>query len=59
LANAALGGGGPLKNVPFDYVLEQLAERWHVPPWVVEEAPVEWVLRTLEYRRLEGSVRSG
>lgn len=43
-------------DVPFIYVLDVLAQRWHVPPWVLDDAPVEWLLRGLEFQRIEGPV---
>lgn len=39
--------------MPFTYALEQLAMRWHVAPWVLDEAPVEWIIRGLEFADLE------
>jgi hypothetical protein len=28
-----------------------------VAPWALEQAPAEWLLRGLEFQRLEGSVK--
>ena len=47
--------------VPFDYALWRLAQRMSVPPWVLEghpldQPPVEWVVRCLEFARMESSV---
>lgn len=39
--------------MPGTYILDQLAQRWHVPPWALEEAPVDWLLRGLEFQRME------
>lgn len=61
LANAALGQDRTLRNVPFNYVLLEIAREWGVAPWVIEDddRALDWLLRTIEFRRLEGSVRSG
>lgn len=48
-----------MSGVPLSYQVEALAQRWHVPPWVIEDAPLEWVMRGLEFMRLEGSVKRG
>lgn len=43
-------------QVPTLYVLEQLAARWGVPPWVLEvDDPLvgKWIKRGLIFRRLE------
>jgi hypothetical protein len=47
--------------VPYRYTLYKLAPRAGVPAWVLEgyetdRPPVEWVIRVLEYARLEASV---
>ena len=42
--------------VPLEYALDALAQRWGVAPWELEEAPGEWVLRGLEFMRIESSV---
>lgn len=49
-------------SVPFDYSLWKLAQRMGIPPWVLEghpidSPPVEWIIRCLEYARLESSVK--
>lgn len=56
LANAALGNAS---EVPFTYALDQLARRWNVPPWALEDAPLDWLVRGLEFARMEGSVKRG
>lgn len=61
----ALAGGrltGEPQPVPFDYLLYRTAQRMGIPPWVLEgypidQPPVEWVERVLEFSRLENSVR--
>jgi hypothetical protein len=47
--------------VPFDYALMRTARRQGVPVWVLEgypvhEPPLEWIIRILEYDRIEASV---
>ena len=42
--------------MPLEYALDALAQRWGVAPWQLEEAPGEWVLRGLEFMRIESSV---
>lgn len=54
-------------SVPFTYALERLAQRWSVAPWELERPPagvdpdahLDWVIRGMEYQRLEGSVKRG
>ena len=66
LTRAALSPDDP-QPVPFDYALWQLGQRMGVPPWVFEGHPIdapptEWVIRCLEFARMENSVtvkRSG
>jgi len=45
--------------VPYVYVVEMLARRWNVPPWVLEsdEADPLWIIRGLEFIRMETSVK--
>jgi hypothetical protein len=40
--------------VPWAYVRAQLAERWGVPPWEVDEAPAREVALALHLARIEG-----
>ena len=56
---AALGDSGVLTEIPFNYALDLLAQRWHIAPWQLEDAPVEWLIRGLEYERMEASVKRG
>jgi hypothetical protein len=39
--------------VPWVYVRRQLAEKWHLPPWAVDEAPYDEVLLELDLLRIE------
>ena len=41
--------------VPDWYHILDLAREWHVPPWELESAPVEWVARGLYLNRLRNS----
>lgn len=50
---------GALFGVPFTYVLDALAQRWGIPPWVLEDAPIDWLIRGLEFLRIEGPVSHG
>lgn len=48
--------------MPLDYSLFKLAQRLGVPPWVLEgyppgKPPVEWVIRVMEFARMENSVQ--
>ncbi len=53
----ALALGQKVSDVPFHYVLDHLARRWHVAPWELEdEAHLDWLIRGLEYESLEASV---
>lgn len=52
---------GARTTVPFDYALAQTARRYGVPPWVLEgypadSPPLAWVVRIVEFARLEGQV---
>ena len=65
LALAALTPGQP-QSVPFDYSLYRLSIRTGVPAWVYEgyprdEPPLLWLVRIVEFDRMESSVsvRSG
>ena len=53
VVTAALGKDGVLQGIPFTYAFDKLAQRWHVAPWVLEEAPVDWLLRGLEFQDIE------
>ena len=59
LGRAAIDGtSGP---VPSDYALWQLGIRMGVPAWVfegypIDQPPIEWVIRSLEFSRMEASV---
>jgi hypothetical protein len=62
LGRAAVDGSA--QPVPFDYALWQLGIRMGVPAWVFEGYPVdappaEWVIRSLEFQRMEASVKRG
>lgn len=48
--------------VPFDFYLYRLAQRHGVQPWVFEgyppdQPPLVWLVRVLEFARMEGSVK--
>ena len=48
--------------VPFDYSLWQLGIRMGVPAWVfegypIDQPPIEWIIRSLEYARMDNSVK--
>lgn len=52
---------GHPQPLPFDYALWQLGIRMGVPAWVFEgyaadQPPVKWVIRSLEFSRMEASV---
>lgn len=62
LAQSATAKDAKSYAVPFDYALFQLAGRFGVPPWVFEgypvhEPPAEWVIRAMEFARMEASVK--
>lgn len=42
--------------IPFLYAVDQLAQRWHVHPRELEADP-DWLVRGLEFMRLEASVK--
>ena len=46
----ALDSSAPM-SVPDWYPLIALAREWNVPPWALEEAPVEWLIRGLYITR--------
>jgi hypothetical protein len=59
LGRAALDGSS--QPVPYDYALWQLGIRMGVPAWVfeghpIDRPPVEWVIRSTEFARMEASV---
>jgi hypothetical protein len=59
LGRAALDGSS--QPVPYDYALWQLGIRMGVPAWAfegypIDQPPVEWVIRSTEYARMEASV---
>ena len=56
MAASALGKSA---SVPYDYAIDALAKRWHVHPSVIEDGDVLWLIRGLEFLRLEASVRVG
>lgn len=43
--------------VPYAYALDQLARRWSTRPDELEEMDPEWLLRGLEFQRMEASVK--
>ncbi len=45
--------------MPFAYVLDKLAQRWHVDPDRLEELDAVTILRGLEFMRMESSVIVG
>lgn len=44
-------------TVPWVYARRAVAQQWHVPPWVVDEAPVDEVLTELEIMNIEAESR--
>lgn len=61
LLSLALDPGVP-QSVPFDYSLFRLAQKMNVPPWVMEgyaadRPPLLWLVRVVEFNRMENSVR--
>ena len=47
--------------VPYRFTLYRIAPKLGIPPWVLEgypadEPPVDWIIRVLEYARMEASV---
>lgn len=44
-------------GIPYLYALDQLARRWHTRPDLLEEMDPDWLLRGLEFQRLEASVK--
>jgi hypothetical protein len=59
-AGAALDPGSA-QSVPFDYQLLLTARSVGIPPWVLEgypidQPPVEWIARLLEFSHLERGV---
>lgn len=52
---------GQAQTFPFDYVLWLTGIRMGVPAWVLEghpadKPPIEWVIRSLEFTRMEQAV---
>lgn len=52
---------GQAQPLPFDYVLWLTGIRMGVPAWVLEghpadKPPIEWVIRSLEFARMEQAV---
>ncbi|HEY7061726.1 MAG TPA: hypothetical protein VII06_09615 [Chloroflexota bacterium] len=39
--------------MPWVWTRRQLAQAWHVPPWVIDEAPIDEVLLELELMGIE------
>lgn len=56
LALAAVGSGSDAP-VPPSYAYEALAQRWGIPPWELERAPLAWVARGLTFMELESQGR--
>lgn len=44
-------------SIPYLYALDQLARRWSTRPDLLEEMDTDWLLRGLEFQRLEASVK--
>jgi hypothetical protein len=42
--------------VPWVYIRSKLAERWHVPPWIVDEADPREIQVQLDIMRIEAEV---
>jgi hypothetical protein len=43
--------------VPWIYLRRVVAKSWGVPPWAVDDAPIDEVLMELEILQLEGEAR--
>jgi len=44
--------------VPWSYALDQLAQRWHIAPWQLEDAPDgTWIGAGLLFMRLEAEAQ--
>lgn len=41
-------------KVPWIYIRSKVAERWGVPPWVVDESPIGELETTLTLMQIEG-----
>lgn len=67
MANAALGDSGTLHGLPALYAIDLLAQRWGIAPWQITAVPegvdpdehVAWLLRGMEFQRMEASVKRG
>lgn len=44
-------------GIPYLYAIEQLARRWHTRPDLIETMDPEWLIRGLEFMRMEASVK--
>lgn len=44
-------------KLPYAYVFDQLAQRWHIDPERLEELDAETILRGLALMRMEASVK--
>lgn len=57
LAAAALDPDSKAR-VPWEYALDLLAQRYHIAPWELEEAPDgAWISAGLLFMRLEGEAQ--
>jgi hypothetical protein len=45
--------------VPWVYIRRAIAKSWGVPPWFVDEAPVDEVMTELRILALEGEAEKG
>ena len=45
--------------VPWAWTRRVIADRWHCPPWLVDEAPQDEVLLELELMRIDSEERPG
>ena len=43
--------------MPDWYIVLDLAREWGVPPWELESAPIEWLVRGLTLSRIRSSVK--
>lgn len=46
-----------MDDPPWVYTRRVLARIWHVPPWVVDEAPLEEVLLELRLAEIESKAK--
>jgi hypothetical protein len=44
-------------SLPWCYIRDKLAERWHCKPWEVDDSPIGEVERALELMHIENTVK--